>query len=53
MVEQVKRARGWHQRYIGARVNCESVPRLPAGAVVLEDPRHPLLLANSVMSFQK
>ena len=41
MVEQEKRARGWHQRYLGARVNCESVPRLPAGAVawVLDDPR--------------
>ena len=42
MVDQEKRARGWHQRYLGARVNCEGVPRLPAGAVawVLEDPRH-------------
>ena len=41
MVEQGKRARGWHQRYLGARVNCEGVPRLPAGAVawVLDDPR--------------
>jgi hypothetical protein len=42
MVEQGKRARGWHQRYLGARVNCEGVPRLPAGGVawVLDDPRH-------------
>src|ERR1700730_540843 len=37
-----KRARGWHQRYLGARVNCESAPCLPVGAVawVLDDPRH-------------
>jgi hypothetical protein len=42
MVEQGKRARGWHQRYLGARVNCEGVARLPAGAVAwaLDDPRH-------------
>ena len=42
MVEQGKRARGWHQRYVGARVNCEGVPCLPTGAVawVLDDPRH-------------
>ena len=43
MVEQGKRARrGWHQRYLGARVNCESAPCLPAGAVawILDDPRH-------------
>ena len=42
MVEQGKRARGWHHRYVGARVNCESVPCLPGGAVawVLDDPRH-------------
>jgi hypothetical protein len=41
MVEQGKRNRGWHQRYVGARVNCESAPCLPAAAVawVLDDPR--------------
>ena len=41
MVEQRKQARGWHQRFIGPRANCESVPCLPAAAVawVLDDPR--------------
>ena len=42
MVEQPRRPlRGWHQRYVGPRVNCESVACLPAGALawVLNDPR--------------
>lgn len=42
MVEIRKRTpRGWRGRYIGFRVNCESVPLLPAWAVrwVLDDPR--------------
>ena len=41
MVEKWKQRHGWHQRYFGPRVNCESVPCLPAGAVawVLSDPR--------------
>jgi hypothetical protein len=41
MVEQGKQRRGWHQRYLGPRVNCESVPCLPARVVawVLDDPR--------------
>jgi hypothetical protein len=41
MVEHRKQRRGWHQRYLGPRANCESVPCLPAGVVawVLDDPR--------------
>ena len=41
MVEQQKQVRGWHQQFVGFRVNCESVPCLPAEAVawVLNDPR--------------
>ena len=42
-MEQRKQARGWHQHFIGyrARINCESVPLLPAWAVrcYLDDPR--------------
>src|SRR5712692_3029600 len=47
MVEQRKQARGWRQQFIGYRVNCESVPCLPAWAItdVLADPRRvPYLL---------
>jgi hypothetical protein len=47
MVEQREKRRGWHQRYLGPRANCESVPCLPAGVVawVLDDPRRiPYLL---------
>jgi hypothetical protein len=41
MVEQRKQRRDWHQRYLGPRANCESVPCLPAVVVawVLDDPR--------------
>lgn len=42
MVEQERGpSRGWGGRYVGARVNCESVPCLPAAAVawILNDPR--------------
>jgi hypothetical protein len=41
MVEQREQRRGWHQRYLGPRANCESVPCLSAGVVarVLDDPR--------------
>ena len=36
-----KQSRGWGQRFIGPRVNCEYVPCLPARALawVLDDPR--------------
>lgn len=47
MVKARKQARGWHQRFAGFRVNCESVPCLPAWAVawMLADPRQvPYLL---------
>jgi hypothetical protein len=47
MVEQRKQPRGWGQRFLGPRVNCESVPCLPASVVAwaLHDPRQvPLLL---------
>src|SRR5271156_3631354 len=41
MVEQRRHVRGWHEYFSGYRVNCESVPRLPASAVrwMIEDPR--------------
>jgi hypothetical protein len=42
MVDEAKRpSRGWGGRYVGPRVNCESVPCLPAAAVawMLNDPR--------------
>jgi hypothetical protein len=38
----VRRARGWHQHFVGKlRVNVESIPRLPAAALrlVVDDPR--------------
>jgi hypothetical protein len=40
-VEQRNQARGWHQYFEGFRVNCESIPRLPAAAVrfAIDDPR--------------
>jgi hypothetical protein len=37
-----RQPRGWHEHFLGGlRLNCESVPRLPAGAIrwVLDDPR--------------
>jgi len=40
-------ARGWSNRFAGFRVNCESVPRLPARAIrpMMDDPRQiPYLL---------
>lgn len=47
---QRKQARGWHQRFLGswARLNCESIPVIPAWLVRcnLDDPRRiPYLLA--------
>lgn len=41
MVEHRGAPRGWHEYYCGFRVNCESVPRLPAWLVrrVIDDPR--------------
>lgn len=42
MEPRAGQSRGWHEHFLGGlRVNCESVPRLPAGAVrrVLDDPR--------------
>jgi hypothetical protein len=48
MVYQRKRIRrGWHQRFLGFRINCEQVPMLPAWIVqrVWDDPRRiPYLL---------
>ena len=40
-MEQRKQERGWHEYFAGFRVNCESIPRLPAWAVrwVVDDPR--------------
>lgn len=40
-MEQRKQERGWHEYFVGFRVNCESVPRLPTWAVrwALDDPR--------------
>jgi hypothetical protein len=40
-VEQRNQPRGWHEYFVGFRINCESVPRLPAWAVrwALDDPR--------------
>ena len=40
-MEQRRQARGWHQYFTGFRVNCESIPRLPAWAVrcAVDDPR--------------
>jgi hypothetical protein len=40
-VEQRNQPRGWHQYFEGFRVNCESIPRLPAAAVrfAIDDPR--------------
>jgi hypothetical protein len=48
-VERRKQARGWHQHFIGpwARLNCESIPVIPAWLVRsnLDDPRRiPYLL---------
>jgi hypothetical protein len=43
----VKQVRGWHEYFRGFRVNCESIPRLPAWTVrwALDDPRQlPYLL---------
>jgi len=40
-VEQRKQARGYGQRFVGPRVNCEYVPCLPVATIawVLDDPR--------------
>jgi hypothetical protein len=41
MVEQRNQRRDWRERFAGFRVNCESIPRLPASALrpVIDDPR--------------
>jgi hypothetical protein len=47
MVGGRKLKRGWHQQFVGVRVNCEMIPQLPVWVVrwVLDDPRRiPYLL---------